>query len=424
MRRLPRPDGVARVDFLKTKYGRELLVDASMTSQLRDFDRGGAPHTLTFFDILLVTAGRGTFELDGTALRRTTTDAPARIGPAVAFDGARVVLFGGLSPLGLARDTWGFDGAHWSELATSGPSERMDAAAAFDLRRRRVVLFGGVGLGAPNGDTWEWSGSAWALAATTGPQARRRHALAYDVARRRTLLFGGASASGEALGDTWTWNGSAWIELAGGGPPARFGHAMAYDAARGRIVLTGGTSSDASGVAFGDAWEWDGARWSEIVPGGATAPEPAYSHALVYDAARATLVSIGGTSGRYPEGLLAPDQVWSLGCAAPPADADGDGEPDTTDNCLAVANGPLVPGIPARSQRDTDADGYGNACDPDLNNDGIVNFADLALLKASFFRTGTGLAADLNGDGVVNFADLAILKSRFFGAPGPSALAP
>lgn len=67
MRRLPRPDGVARVDFLKTKYGRELLVDASMTSQLRDFDRGGAPHTLTFFDILLVTAGRGTFELDGTA---------------------------------------------------------------------------------------------------------------------------------------------------------------------------------------------------------------------------------------------------------------------------------------------------------------------------------------------------------------------
>jgi hypothetical protein len=53
-----------------------------------------------------------------------------------------------------------------------------------------------------------------------------------------------------------------------------------------------------------------------------------------------------------------------------------------------------------------------------------VNFADLALLKASFFKTGDDLAADLNGDGVVNFADLAILKARFFKAPGPSALAP
>ena len=32
-----------------------------------------------------------------------------------------------------------------------------------------------------------------------------------------------------------------------------------------------------------------------------------------------------------------------------------------------------------------DADGYGNACDPDLNGDGIVNFTDLARLKAWFF---------------------------------------
>ena len=31
---------------------------------------------------------------------------------------------------------------------------------------------------------------------------------------------------------------------------------------------------------------------------------------------------------------------------------------------------------------------------------------------------------DLNGDGIVNGADLAILKTFFFGPPGPSGLVP
>jgi hypothetical protein len=94
-------------------------------------------------------------------------------------------------------------------------------------------------------------------------------------------------------------------------------------------------------------------------------------------------------------------------------DGDNDGVEDAADNCLGLAN---------PDQRDTDGDGYGNLCDPDLNNDGSVNFADLALLKQRFFTADAD--ADLTGDGSVNFADLALLKSRFFGAPGPSAVAP
>jgi hypothetical protein len=39
----------------------------------------------------------------------------------------------------------------------------------------------------------------------------------------------------------------------------------------------------------------------------------------------------------------------------PPADADGDGVPDSTDNCLSVAN---------PDQADSDGDGIGDACDP------------------------------------------------------------
>ncbi|MEL7447595.1 MAG: dockerin type I domain-containing protein [Pseudomonadota bacterium] len=89
------------------------------------------------------------------------------------------------------------------------------------------------------------------------------------------------------------------------------------------------------------------------------------------------------------------------------ADSDADGVPDGDDNCLTIANA---------DQRDTDGDGHGNACDPDLNNDDAVNFLDLALLKAVFFTDDQD--ADLNGDGVVNFADLAIMKALFFQSPG------
>jgi len=94
-------------------------------------------------------------------------------------------------------------------------------------------------------------------------------------------------------------------------------------------------------------------------------------------------------------------------------DQDVDGIADSIDNCVDVYN---------PDQRDSNGDDYGNACDPDLNNDSIVNFADLAKMKSVFFTTDPD--ADLNGDSIVNFADLARLKSLFFKSPGPSAKAP
>jgi len=41
-------------------------------------------------------------------------------------------------------------------------------------------------------------------------------------------------------------------------------------------------------------------------------------------------------------------------------------------------------------------------------------------MKSAFF--GNDPLVDLNGDNVVNFADLAILKKSFFKPPGPSGL--
>jgi hypothetical protein len=101
--------------------------------------------------------------------------------------------------------------------------------------------------------------------------------------------------------------------------------------------------------------------------------------------------------------------------SGPPADTDGDGVPDTTDNCINQPNA---------DQRDTDGDGYGNMCDGDLNNDASTNTLDLNLLKLAY-RSAVGDAnynvdADLNGDGVINTLDLNIFKGLYRKPPGPS----
>jgi hypothetical protein len=92
-------------------------------------------------------------------------------------------------------------------------------------------------------------------------------------------------------------------------------------------------------------------------------------------------------------------------------DTDCDGVRDGGDDCLFVDNG---------SQRDTDGDGIGNACDPDLDQNCSVNFLDLGIFKSVFFTNDPD--ADFDGDGQVNFSDLGIMKKLFFHAPGPSGV--
>ena len=103
-------------------------------------------------------------------------------------------------------------------------------------------------------------------------------------------------------------------------------------------------------------------------------------------------------------------------------DTDGDGIADNQDNCILVPNGPLIPDAGGNSQLDTHGDNYGNICHPDLDNNGLVQAADLALFKPLFFTADPD--ADFDGNGIVQAADLAILKTFFFKPPGPSGLVP
>ena len=95
-------------------------------------------------------------------------------------------------------------------------------------------------------------------------------------------------------------------------------------------------------------------------------------------------------------------------------DTDGDGWEDADDNCSAFAN-PF--------QHDTDNDGYGNACDGDLDNDGATGGSDFILWRG-MYATGSSEDCDHNDDHVCDFnADFRRFKGRLYGnPPGPSGL--
>ncbi|RMG94718.1 MAG: hypothetical protein D6706_13345 [Chloroflexi bacterium] len=85
-----------------------------------------------------------------------------------------------------------------------------------------------------------------------------------------------------------------------------------------------------------------------------------------------------------------------------------------TDTAAGVADN--CPHVTNPKQRDTDKDGFGNLCDPDLDQNNIVNYADLALLKGRFGSFDA--TSDFNDDGIIDNRDLDILKSYFGQAPG------
>jgi hypothetical protein len=100
-------------------------------------------------------------------------------------------------------------------------------------------------------------------------------------------------------------------------------------------------------------------------------------------------------------------------------DADGDGVPDSLDNCNTIANGPT--GGVCSAQQDGDEDGYGNSCDTDFDQDTLTTGADLSIMLGGI--GGGDAQLDLDCDTLVTGADLSIMLGSIGGPLGPSGLA-
>ena len=141
------------------------------------------------------------------------------------------------------------------------------------------------------------------------------------------------------FGDTWEWDGQRWTQVASDGPSARTLHGLAYDANRGRVVLFGGTSVLAPNApSYGDTWEWDGAQWSRVE---VTGPSPRDHIAMGYNAARRVAVVHGGGLGDVDPGetWTFDGKSWTRASASGPRRRYARLEFDTRANALLLYGG-------------------------------------------------------------------------------------
>lgn len=266
-----------------------------------------------------------TWEWDGGIWQQATPTAspPPQWSLAMQFDHAqqRTVLHSAITATGTSTaTTWHWDGTTWSTIGNASPCPGSRSLYGFVQAPPpgACLLFGGRGQtesgGTYFGDTWLWQGGSWRRAQpTTVPQGRTAFGMAYDSGRRRVVMFGGA-VSGTVAADTWEWNGTNWLQRTTGTQPppvARWHTAMAYDPVRAVTVMFGG--SDGFLGVFGDAWAWDGTRWSSL-PGG---PAPRWGHAMTFDATRQQIVLCGG--GGLSDLWQWDGTTWTQGVAPPGA---------------------------------------------------------------------------------------------------------
>jgi len=241
-----------------------------------------------------------TWEFNGTTWAQvvTATNPPGSRDAQLVYDGARILMFGGMSAAGVMfGDTWEYDGVDWALLSPAvSPPDRAFFQSSFDSSRGKWVIHGGFRYEPfptkiPYTSTWEFDGTTWAEVATDGPGNRITAAMAFDVLSGRVVLFGGSLADitpTSLFADTWEFNGTTWAQIVTVGPSARLSARMEYSARENQIVLFGG--SDPAGIELGDTWTFSNGQWTEVEP--AASPPKRQSHILIYDGLR--IVVFGG----------------------------------------------------------------------------------------------------------------------------------
>ncbi|MEA2488738.1 MAG: large repetitive protein [Acidobacteriota bacterium] len=218
----------------------------------------------------------------------------------------RIVLFGGRrekvslddnTPYTYLNDTWVYQNGDWTQLETAeAPSPRYFAAATYDRDRDRIVLVGGnvadsaQELGVPVKDTWEFDGTHWTRVATGSPDVAKPN-IAYDESRKQTIVLG-TNATLEtqmylydAAAHTWAKQTPAKL------PPCVNEGAIVYNRARAKVQYMGGlcTTVDSAGE---EVYEWDGETWTKLTT--TAVVSRATGQAVTFDDRRGQTVMYGG----------------------------------------------------------------------------------------------------------------------------------
>jgi len=165
------------------------------------------------------------------------------------------------------------------------------------------------------------------------------------------------------------------------------------------------------------------AGFGEADPGAFTgvAGDPQFRIAFTVIGAGATTIGIGSFPA-YLDGYtgtldsLATNTSLTVTTAVfAYSDADADRVPDECDNCSILPNGRnSLPG-----QLDTDADGYGNACDADYNQDLLTTTLDFGTFLTAFTGAAPNPDTDHNGDGETTTLDFPLYLKAFTGVVSP-----
>jgi cysteine-rich repeat protein len=283
-----------------------------------------------------------TWEWDGTGWTRVTTPShpSARSEARMTYDPVHgvIVLAGGHVPSGTCAgntdgdcvDTWTYDGATWTEQATSALAPHgAQFEMAFDTASQRVLAFGSGSSGNQvvswDGTTWtdvtpsstvfmvpgaataatrsqiviQMSGSTWLweagafrqVVAPTG--SSENEPFVNDVTRDRAILLHG--------GATWELSRAGWTQLAASSPVQRSLAAIAFDPIARNAVMFGG---DGGGSTLGDTWIWNGVAWTQSTP--AQSPSARQGAAMAFDGEHVTM--FGGTASPGAPGIA---ETWS-----------------------------------------------------------------------------------------------------------------
>ena len=264
---------------------------------------------------------KGTWAWDGTiwtSIADSASSPPWRYGSAMGYDPSsrRLIMFGGwrsyprnADAFKMFCDTWAFDGTRWTQVNDDSciTTRVRNNSFVYDTRRQALLLLDGTPELEP--DTllplriWRWSENRWTLVDSLGPRRGGWDRGVYDEARSVIVfpVFDGPDAG------VWEWNGERWRRMAAEGPAPRHVYGLAYDPRLQRVVLVGGQTFARPSAYVGDAWTWDGARWTALTMAGA--PGPRAGGHLVRDDRNGRLLYFGGYRGP-PMQLL--QEMWVL----------------------------------------------------------------------------------------------------------------